>query len=202
MVSAEATSAEHRTMLPFPLRVLLGDGVSITFDLEQETLELLNRPTTIGVNVEVEYTSVSNVVLGALFSRLVDSTDDFSVDLSQDFSREDVSQFEPLAFRPWMALEVLKPVPDCTRHLQCSGLDHGYGDFLDREGHLVGVTTSTIKVLGVTVCLPYPDRHRRLVEESRTNGVEEQAGLVPDWQWYPDQQLTSVIPPVRLKPAS
>ena len=35
----------------------LCNRVSISFDLEDQTLELLNRPATVGVNVEVEGTS-------------------------------------------------------------------------------------------------------------------------------------------------
>ena len=46
-----------------PATSLLTDCVSISFDLEQETLELLNRPATVGVNVEVEDTSVSSCLL-------------------------------------------------------------------------------------------------------------------------------------------
>ena len=41
----------------------LGDAVCISLDVEQETLELLNRPTTVGVNIQVEETSVGNINL-------------------------------------------------------------------------------------------------------------------------------------------
>ena len=45
--------------------------VSISLDLEDQTLELLNRPTTVGVNVEVESTSVSNVCLSTRTSAVL-----------------------------------------------------------------------------------------------------------------------------------
>ena len=41
----------------------LCDCVSIALDLEDKTLELLNRPSSVGIGVEVESTSVSNVLL-------------------------------------------------------------------------------------------------------------------------------------------
>ena len=71
----------------------LCDCVSITLDLEQETLELLNGPTTIGVNVEVESTSGSNVLNSTLLSNLVDSSDNFAVDLSKNLCGENVCEF-------------------------------------------------------------------------------------------------------------
>ena len=77
----------------------LCDRVSVTLDLEQETLELLNRPATVGVNVKVELTSSSGVDGCASFSNLVDGTDDLAVDLSKNLSAEDVSEFAS-AFRP------------------------------------------------------------------------------------------------------
>jgi hypothetical protein len=51
--------AENHVALPSTSS--LCDCVCIALDLEDQTLELLNRPTTVGVNVEVESTSVSNV---------------------------------------------------------------------------------------------------------------------------------------------
>ena len=41
----------------------LGDAVCISLDVEQETLELLNAPATVGVNIQVEETSVGNIDL-------------------------------------------------------------------------------------------------------------------------------------------
>ena len=75
-----------------PATSLLTDCVCISFDLEQKTLELLNRPTTIGVNVEVEDTSVSGIVLSTSNSVCVDSSNNFSVDFCQDLSAENVGQ--------------------------------------------------------------------------------------------------------------
>ena len=72
---------------------LLTDCVSISFDLEQETFELLNRPATVGIDIEVEDTSVSSVVLSTSNSVGVDGTNNFTVDFSKDFSAEDVAQF-------------------------------------------------------------------------------------------------------------
>ena len=71
----------------------LCDCVCITLDLEQETLELLNRPATVGVDVEVEYTSSSGVRNSTLLSNLIDGSDDFAVDLSQNLSGENVGEF-------------------------------------------------------------------------------------------------------------
>ena len=71
---------------------LLTDRVCISFDLEEKTLEFLNRPATVGVNVEVEDTSVSSVVLSTSNSVGVDGSNNFTVDLSEDLSREDVSE--------------------------------------------------------------------------------------------------------------
>ena len=79
--------------MPFPLRVSLCDLVSIALDLEQQTFELLNRPATVGVNVQVELTSGGGVEGSALLSNLVDGSDDFAVDLSENLSREDVGEF-------------------------------------------------------------------------------------------------------------
>ena len=76
-----------------PATSLLTDCVSISFDLEQKTFELLNRPTTVGVNVEVEDTSVSGVVLSTSNSVGVDGSNNFAVDFSKDLSAEDVSEF-------------------------------------------------------------------------------------------------------------
>ena len=72
----------------------LCNAVCITLDLEQETLELLNTPTTVGINVEVEYTNGSGVLNSTLLSNLIDGSDDFSVDFrGEDFSGENVSKF-------------------------------------------------------------------------------------------------------------
>ena len=73
----------------------------VTLDLEQKSFELLNRPTTIGVNVQVEHTSSCGVGDNTLFSNLIDGSDDFPVDFSQDFSGQDVGQFGS-AFILWM----------------------------------------------------------------------------------------------------
>ena len=69
------------------------DSVGIALDLEQETLELLNTPATVRVDVEVEDTTGSGVGNSTLLSNLIDGSDDFAVDLSQDLSREDVGEF-------------------------------------------------------------------------------------------------------------
>ena len=71
----------------------LCDCVRISLDLEQKTLELLNRPTSVGVDVQVKLTSGSGVRNSTLLSDLVDRSDDFSVDLSKDLSGENVSKF-------------------------------------------------------------------------------------------------------------
>ena len=76
-----------------PATSFMTDCVHVSFDLEEKTFELLNRPTTVGVNVEVKHTSGSSVVLSARTSDLVDSSNNFSVDLSENLSREDVSEF-------------------------------------------------------------------------------------------------------------
>ena len=75
-----------------PATSLLTDCVSISFDLEQETFELLNRPSAVGVNIEVELTSGSGVVLSTSNSVGVDGTNNFAVDFSKDLSAEDVSK--------------------------------------------------------------------------------------------------------------
>ena len=75
-----------------PATSLLTDCVSIALNLEQETLELLNRPATVGVNIEVKDTSVSGIVLSTSNSVGVDGTNDFAVDFSEDLSAEDVAQ--------------------------------------------------------------------------------------------------------------
>ena len=71
----------------------LGDSICFALDLEKQTFELLNRPATIGVNVEVEYAAASNVCLGACFSSLVDGTDNLTVDLSKNLGAKDISEF-------------------------------------------------------------------------------------------------------------
>ena len=72
---------------------LLGDSVCFALDLEQETLELLNTPASVGVNVEVELAFGSNVCLSTRTCSLVDSSDDFTVDLCQNLSGENVGEF-------------------------------------------------------------------------------------------------------------
>ena len=72
---------------------LLSDGVAVALDLEQQTLELLNAPATVGVNVEVESTGGSNVVLSARNSGLIDGANNFAVDFSKDLAGQDVSEF-------------------------------------------------------------------------------------------------------------
>ena len=71
---------------------LMTDSVSIALNLEQETLELFNRPATVGIDIEVELTSSSSVVLSTSNSVGVDGTNNFTVDFSKDFSAEDVAQ--------------------------------------------------------------------------------------------------------------
>ena len=76
-----------------PSTSLLGDCVCIALDLEQQTLELLNTPPTVRVNVEVESTSSCNVVLNTRTVNFVDGTDDFAVDFAEDLTGKDVNQF-------------------------------------------------------------------------------------------------------------
>ena len=71
----------------------LCNRVGVSFDLEDQTFELLNRPATVGVGVEVESTKSCYVGLCTRLSRLVDGTDDFTVDLGKDFSGENVGKF-------------------------------------------------------------------------------------------------------------
>ena len=82
-----------------PATSLMTDCVSISLNLEQKTFELLNRPATVGVNVEVEDTSVSGIVLSTSNSVGVDGTNNFAVDFCQDLSAENVGQFG-LELRP------------------------------------------------------------------------------------------------------
>ena len=84
----------------------LCDSVRISLDLEQKSFELLNRPATVGVNVKVEYTSGSGVSDSTLFSNLIDGSDDFTVDLSQNLSRENVGEFR-FSVQTMDCLEVL-----------------------------------------------------------------------------------------------
>jgi hypothetical protein len=55
MPRAEATSAEADEDVALPTTSLVTDCVCIALDLEEKTFELLNRPTTVGVNVKVKY---------------------------------------------------------------------------------------------------------------------------------------------------
>ena len=71
----------------------LCDCVTISLDLEQKSFELLNGPTTIGINIQVESTSGVHVVLSTGKSRSVYGTNDLTVDLSKNLGRKDVSQF-------------------------------------------------------------------------------------------------------------
>ena len=84
----------------------LCDCVRISLDLEQETLELLNRPSAVGVDVEVEYASGSGVLYSTLLSNLIDGSDDFTVDLSQNLSGENVGEFR-FSVQTMDCLEVL-----------------------------------------------------------------------------------------------
>ena len=61
--------------------------------MEDQTLELLNRPASVGVGVEVEGTAVSNVLLSTRLSDVIDGTDDFAVDFRKDFGGKNVSKF-------------------------------------------------------------------------------------------------------------
>ena len=81
---------EHRIML-LPLSSTSPLGVKIPSSFGTKSFELLNRPTTIGVNVQVEHTNW--VLETAPVQQLIDGSDDFPVDLSQDFSGQDVGQF-------------------------------------------------------------------------------------------------------------
>ena len=63
---------------------LVTNRVHIAFDLEEESFELLNRPATVGINVEVKYASSCCVVLSARASNEIDGTNHFAVDLSQN----------------------------------------------------------------------------------------------------------------------
>ena len=83
-----------------PATSLLTDCVSISFDLEQKTFELLNRPTTVGVNVEVEDTSVSGIVLSTSNSVCVDGSNNFSVDFARISVLQNVGQLPCSASRP------------------------------------------------------------------------------------------------------
>ena len=102
MVSADATSAEQHDHVTLSSTSSLCDAVCISLDLENKSLELLNRPATVGVNVEVKYAWGSNISLSTLFSNLIDGSDDFAVDLSKNLSRENICEFAS-AFRPWIA---------------------------------------------------------------------------------------------------
>ena len=100
-MSAEATSAEHRIVLPFPLRVLC----AIWF----ASLSIWNRrPLNFSTDQRpLESTSRSNAPAVAVLSvaparNLVDSSDNFAVDLSKNLSGENVCEFRS-AFRPWIA---------------------------------------------------------------------------------------------------
>src|SRR5690606_2386668 len=70
----------------------LRDSVSFTLQLEVQTLELFNRPTTVGVDVKVEHASGSSVSLSTRSSADVDGADDLAVDFCQDFGGQDVGQ--------------------------------------------------------------------------------------------------------------
>ena len=80
-------------MFALPATSLMTDSVSIALNLEQKTLELLNAPTTVGINVKVKLTSSSGVVLSTSDSVGVDGTNNLTVDLSKDLSGEDVAEF-------------------------------------------------------------------------------------------------------------
>ena len=89
-----------------PATSLMTDCVAISFNLEQKTFELLNRPATVGIDIEVELTSSSSVVLSASNSVGVDSSNNFAVDFSKDLSAEDVAQLL-LSVQTMDRLEVL-----------------------------------------------------------------------------------------------
>ena len=96
-----------------PSTSLLGDSVTVSFDLEQKTLELLNTPATVGVDVEVEHALVGDVVLSTGDSGLINSTEDFTVDFSQDLGAEDVSQFS-FGVQTVDGSQVLEQAQGCT----------------------------------------------------------------------------------------
>ena len=125
----------------------LCDCVRISLDLENKTFELLNRPTTVGVNVKVESTGSSNVCLSTGFSNLIDGSDNFSIDFRKDFSREDVGKF-CLGIQTVDCLEVLCQFQRILC-FQSTGLSSN-GDFLNRECHLVEIDSTTVsKSFGV-----------------------------------------------------
>ena len=90
-------------MLPFPRRVLWAMRFASLSIWKIRPLELLNRPATVGVNVEVECTCGSGVDLCTRLSNLVDGSDNFAVDFTR-ISVERMFASSASAFRPWIAL--------------------------------------------------------------------------------------------------
>ena len=97
----------------------LCNRVGVSFDLEQQSLELLNTPASVGVDVEIELTSGSGVLNSTLLSNLVDSTDNFAVDLEKNLSGENVGEFNRRLNRGLLSDPV--PVPGNT-HLRARDL--------------------------------------------------------------------------------
>ena len=112
MVVPRRNIARQMMVLPFSATSSLCDCVCIALDLEEETLELLNTPTSVRVNVEVEGTAVSNVSSCTLFAGLVDGSDDFAVDLAKNLGGENVCEFSS-PFRPWIAFRSCAKAKGC-----------------------------------------------------------------------------------------
>ena len=150
---------------------LLGDGVTVTLNLEQKTLELLNAPATVRVNVEVENTGGGNVGLSALNSRTVNGANNLTVDLSQDLAGQDVSQlgFSVKTVDSTQVLSKLQAV------LSLQGTAFGFNDaLLDREAHLAELVAGLTSVLEAIGAHTAQSGHIGIV----TGGVEVAVGGV------------------------
>ena len=110
----------------------LSNLVSFAFNLEHQALELLNRPTTVSVDVEVEAASSCCALRSTLESCNVNCTNNFTVDFSKNFCCQNVGQF-CLSVKTVNCLQVL-----CEFHrilsLQ-STCTSSNGNLLDRECH-------------------------------------------------------------------
>ena len=125
-------------MLPFPTSCLMTDCVSVSLDLEKKSLEFLNRPSTIRVNVKVKDTTSCSIVLSTRTCVGVDGTNNFTVDLSKDFSAEDVCQLR-------LSIQTMNCLggPEFSSKLYSAfraNLSSRHGDLLNAESHFSKVS--------------------------------------------------------------
>ena len=126
----------------------LGNSVTISLDLEQQTFELFNRPSTVGIEIQVEGTSCVYVVLSTGKGSSVNSSNDLSVDLRKDLRGEDVSQLS-FSIETVDSTEILSQFHGV---LSLEGTATGFNNgLLDRETHLTKLVTGLAEALHLSL---------------------------------------------------